>query len=422
MLGWEYPPILNGGLGIACYGLTQELKESVHLTLIVPQADPTFGIHKMNLIGLNTHPIISELTKIRNEHRNNENTFRVEQQLYPYENTATSLTKKTSFGENVFLKEKAKITSSFDLNLGSLYDGVYDKVMDFATCSSIIASDHSFDIIHAHDWMTFPAAVQLKERYNKPLVLHVHSLETDRSGEHSRGGTYTIEQKAMEIADVVVPVSHYTGEMIHKHYAIPNHKIFPIHNGVERIKPFKTTKKIKEKVVLFLGRVTFQKGPEYYLEVAKKVIKTFPDVRFVMAGTGDKLQGLIESGAYEGIGSKFHFTGFLTRQQVYSMLSMSDVYFMPSVSEPFGLSALEAAQFGVPCVISKQSGVAEVLKSSLKADFWDIHKMANHIISLLKYDTLKEEVVKNAHKDLAAANWRNAAQKTLNIYNLLLNN
>ena len=274
-----------------------------------------------------------------------------------------------------------------------------------------------FDIIHCHDWMTFPAAMLVKQQSKKPLVVHVHSLEYDRSGPESKNWVFDIEKEAMSKADIVVPVSNYTGSIAQEHYGIAAAKIFPVHNGADTVEVFKVKNEFPEKLVLFLGRVTGQKGPQYFLDIASKVLQHAPNVRFVMAGTGDQLRDLIENGAYKNIGTKFHFTGFLTKEKVHKLLSMTDVYCMPSVSEPFGLSALEAAQFGIPCVISKQSGVSEVLFGALKADFWDIEKMASHIITLLQNNSLKDALVKDAFNDLKNCTWDKAAEKILPLYN-----
>jgi glycosyltransferase involved in cell wall biosynthesis len=220
----------------------------------------------------------------------------------------------------------------------------------------------------------------------------------------------------MHYADAVLPVSHYTGSIAESHYGVTKHKITAVHNGADPVKVYHDTKDFPEKLILFLGRITGQKGPQYFLDIAAKVIEHVPNVRFVMAGTGDRLRSLIETGAYRQIGNKFHFTGFLNKEKVQKLLSIADVYCMPSVSEPFGLSALEAAQFGIPCVISKQSGVAEVLYGALKADFWDVDKMAGHIISLLQNEALRESVIRNAFNDLENLTWEKAAEKVVGVY------
>ncbi len=283
-----------------------------------------------------------------------------------------------------------------------------------------MASRINFDIIHAHDWMTFLAGIHLKDKLNKPLVLHVHSLNYDRIGPIYDGWIYQLEREALQKADLIIPVSNYTGRIIREHYGISTGRIVPIHNGIDPVKPFKTEKKFPEKLVLFLGRITLQKGPEYFLETAYRVIKKYPDVRFAIAGTGDKLRRLIEEGAYKEISHKLHFTGFIDRDKVYTLLSMSDVFCMPSLSEPFGLTALEAIQFGVPVVITQRSGAAEVLKSALLADFWDTELMANHIVELLKNKKLHAEKVREGKNEIKNLTWESAASKILDEYNKII--
>ncbi len=225
----------------------------------------------------------------------------------------------------------------------------------------------------------------------------------------------------MEQADAVIPVSKYTGTIVSGHYGIDPDKIYPVHNGADPVEPYRGKKKFPEKLVLFLGRLTAQKGPEFFLQIAAKVLEQTDNVRFVMAGTGEKLRQLIETGAFKGVGDKFHFTGFLNKERVNALLSITDVYCMPSVSEPFGLSALEAAQFNIPAVISKQSGVAEVMKGALTAVFWDVNKMAEHIVNLITDEKLYKEVVEQGKKDIEASTWDATADKVINVYNTLLN-
>lgn len=229
---------------------------------------------------------------------------------------------------------------------------VFEKVNYYSEIVKRIAANLSFDIIHVHDWMTCPAGIMLKEVSGKPLVLHIHSLTYDRLGPEKIDWIYKIE-KALRKANMIIPVSQYTGNIIHEFYKISPRKIFPVHNGIENVKPFKSEKNFPEKLILFLGRVTMQKGPEFFLEAATRIIENNEKVRFVVAGKGDKLQEIIESGAYSELSHKIHFTGFLKRSEVQYILSITDIFCMPSVSEPFGLTALEAVQFGIPVILSK---------------------------------------------------------------------
>ncbi|MFN3404003.1 MAG: glycosyltransferase [Cytophagaceae bacterium] len=417
MLGWEFPPIINGGLGVACLGLCKAMSKYVDLTMIIPKSDPNFIVSNVELIGLNNVEI-EGLKKVKSSRMYKEfaKVHTVDANIFPYESSDSdfdvikgkSIDFQIDSGVNIF-------------QLGDLYgDDVIGKVIEYAKYAARLAADKEFDIIHCHDWMTFLAGIEIKNLSGKPLVLHVHSLDYDRGGPDSRGWIYDIEKWAMQYADIVIPVSRYTGSIAQHHYEIDPGKILPVHNGADPVHVFHDTKDFPEKLILFLGRVTGQKGPQYFLDIATKVIEHVPNVRFVMAGTGDKLRNLIESGAYKQIGNKLHFTGFLNKEKVHKLLSIADVYVMPSVSEPFGLSALEAAQFGIPCVISKQSGVSEVLFGALKADFWDVDKMSGHIISLLQNESLRESVIKDAFRDLESLTWEKAAEKVADIYKRLL--
>lgn len=437
MLGWEFPPIINGGLGVACLGIAKSLSAYVDLTVILPRTDPEFVVDDVKLIGLNN---IDLKTLFENEKTEKDtsvatsayDTFSdveyVNVNFDPYFHTSSSETsshQEKTHKESTVVKEEERIAKEeliieeflTAFNKGDIYGkDVIQKVILFAKYILRIVADKEFDIIYAHDWMTFLAGIELKFRTGKPLALHVHALDYDRGGPDSRGWIFDLEKYAMEHADVIIPVSQYTGDIIAGHYHINRDKIFPVHNGVDFVEAFRHEKAFPEKLVVFLGRVTGQKGPEFFLEVASKVFEQYKKVRFVVAGTGDRLKRLIETGAYRQIGHKFHFTGFLSKEKVHQILAMADVYCMPSVSEPFGLSALEAAQFGVPMVISKQSGAAEVLNGALKADYWDVDLMAEHITSLLKSKRLANKVVKQGHIDLETLSWDHSAIEILKAF------
>ena len=415
MLGWEFPPIINGGLGVACLGLSKALSKYADLTMILPKSDPNFIVDNVELIGLNNIDL-EKLTKINTSAKYKEfasEIHTIEADISPYDTSDPSF-------DILMQRETTKYTSSNPSNIftiGDLYgNDVNTKVSEYAKFAARLAANIEFDIIHCHDWMTFLAGIEIKTQSKKPLVLHVHSLEFDRGGPESFGWVYQLEKWAMNYADLIIPVSQYTGSIAESHYGVDSKKIFAVHNGADPVHVYHDKKDFPEKLILFLGRVTGQKGPQFFLDIAAKVIAHVPNVRFVMAGTGDQLKGLIENGAYKNIGTKFHFTGFLNKEKVHKLFSIADVYCMPSVSEPFGLSALEAAQFGVPCVISNQSGVSEVLFGALKADFWDVDKMASHIISLLQNDSLREVVIKDAYHDLKVCTWEKAAEKVSEIY------
>ena len=424
-LGWEFPPLINGGLGVACLGLSKALAKHVDLTVVVPKSSPDANFDGFDLRGLN-EITVDDLKTVEHKYRYESfaqvrnvpvflNPYETGENPYETGETFLDIIDKTPGGEIRFSETTRKQLESF--KIGELYGpDLGNKVVEFSKIAAKLAMLEEFDVIHAHDWMTFLAGVEVKKATGKPLVVHLHASQYDRAGADARGWIYDIEKYGMEEADRVIPVSRYTGDVVVGHYGIDRAKVRPVHNGADPVDVFVTKKKFPEKLVLFLGRLTAQKGPEFFLEIATKVLEQNRDVRFVVAGTGEKLRPLIETGAFRGLGGHFHFTGFLNKEKVNDLLSMTDVYCMPSVSEPFGLSALEAAQFGIPAVISKQSGVAEVLKGALVADFWDVDLMAKHINDLLTDEDLRGKVVEQAKKDIAASTWDAAAAKVMDIY------
>lgn len=414
MLGWEFPPIINGGLGVACHDLCVAMSQFAEVSIIIPKSDPGYRLNNVNLIGLNN--VDSKDIKDEFSYKYNYDNFtavhEVQAGLNPYYSEADELRRIAQMQGN-----PATGNSFEGFSINNLYGhDVIEKVYRFSKMAAQLASNMDFDIIHAHDWMTMVAGMEIKAQTGKPLVVHVHSLEVDRSGEDSRGWVYETEKRGMEMADLLIPVSDYTSDIIQKYYGIDKSKIYTVHNGIRKEVPFKSKPVFDEKVVLFIGRLTRQKGPEMFLEIAEKVLEKNPDVRFVMAGTGDYFQKLLEQSSNKNIGNRFHLTGFLNSEKLKHLLSYANVYCMPSVSEPFGLSAVEAVQFGVPCVISKQSGVAEVLSGSLKFDFWDTHRAADYIINLLSDPVLADKVVNDAYENLKHISWDLSAEKVINAY------
>ncbi|MCC5929494.1 MAG: glycosyltransferase [Cyclobacteriaceae bacterium] len=429
MLGWEFPPVISGGLGVACQGICMHVAQHHNVLIILPKKGKGKSPANTQILGLNQidldnlidpgylEVLIPELSIKRVEKVIEINPYHYEtillneeQAQYLVERIKRKKIEKNDKEPNLFEKQ-------------DLYgEGLVQRVILYSKYVQEIAETLDFDLIHAHDWMTFLAGVDLKKRYGKPLVLHVHSLDYDRAGAESRGWVFELERHAMQQADLIIPVSHYTGSIIQSHYKLNPAMIFPVHNGVEPVKVYKKAKKFPEKLVLFLGRITGQKGPEYFLNVAEKVYKEYQNVRFVIAGNGDQLIQMIQEGAYRQLGHRLHFTGFVDRKKVHDLLAMADVYCMPSVSEPFGITALEAAQFGVPVVLSERSGATEVLDSALKADFWDINKMASQIVSLLRNETLHAQKVKEANDELRELTWDKAALKIVSAYEKVLTN
>lgn len=422
MLGWEFPPIINGGLGVACHDLSSAMSELANITMIIPKSSPDFKMKNMNLIGINNIDLNSFEKSFLDQQKLPFTLHSVISDLDPYYNeycSSYNVCDTTSKNQFISVTNKAKEKlEAFDID--NLYgNDVIKKVFQFADITAVLASTMEFDIIHAHDWMTMLAGIKIKQQSGKPLAMHIHSLEVDRAGENSKGWVYELEKKGMEYADLLLPVSNFTAGNIEQYYGIKKNKMTVIHNGSTIVNPFKSERKFKEKTVLFVGRLTRQKGPEKFLDIASKVLESNPDVRFVMAGVGDYFKSLLEQSSYKNIGNRFHMTGFLNQEKLRYLFSVSDVYCMPSLSEPFGLSAVEAAQFGIPCVISKQSGVSEVLSGSLKFDFWDVNKAAGCILNLLNDSTLRKKIVTDASGNLNNISWKISAQKVINAYSTI---
>jgi len=304
----------------------------------------------------------------------------------------------------------------------SQYSGdMYMEVHRYAAAAVRLSFQEEFDVVHAHDWMTYPAGIAVSAVSGKPLIVHVHSTEFDRSGENVNQMIYDLERRGMHAASRIITVSHLTRNIIISRYGVVGEKVEVIYNGVDRngdesIPYNKLGIRSDEKIVLFLGRITMQKGPEYFLMAARKVLEEMENVKFVMAGTGDMMGRIIEMAANMGIGNKVLFTGFLRGEDVRKVYEMADLYVMPSVSEPFGIAPLEALNYDVPVLISKQSGVAEVLTHVLKVDFWDIGEMANKIIAVLKYPPLQLTLREHGNFEVRKLRWSDAARKCLKVY------
>ncbi|CDN32271.1 Poly(glycerol-phosphate) alpha-glucosyltransferase [Mucinivorans hirudinis] len=314
-------------------------------------------------------------------------------------------------------KQRYSFSGKYGANL-------YEEVARYAVVAAEVAKEleGQFDIIHAHDWLTYFAGIAAKRVSGKPLVVHMHATEFDRTGENVNTIVYNIERTGMHGADKVCAVSNMTRQTVIDKYGVPADKVVTVHNGVL----FKTEsnaeveRNIDDKIVTFLGRITYQKGPDYFVEAAAKVLKKLPNVRFVMAGSGDMLNHVIRRVAKLGIADRFHFTGFLRGNDVQKMFALSDIYIMPSVSEPFGISPLEAMRANVPVIISKQSGVAEILETAVKVDYWDVDAMADAIYSLIKYPVLSDIYKDKGMDEVNTLTWDPAAKKLVEIYSELL--
>ncbi len=386
MFGWEFPPNSTGGLGTACYGLTKALsKLGVEITLVLPTTE-NIEVSFIKIKGANV--------KVRG----------IKSSLTPY----------ISAGQ--YSREYRK---------NSLYgQTLFEEVKRYAEAAEEIAREEEFDLIHCHDWLTYEAGIRAKKISNKPLVAHIHATEFDRTGGlGANREVWAAEKKGMEAADCIMAVSAYTKNKVIEHYDINPSKIKVIHNAVERSEDWVNEDfgiKKNSKVVLFLGRITLQKGPDYFVNAAKKVVEHEPNVTFVMAGSGDMDRFVIEKSAEMGLAEKFVFTGFLKGDDLKRIYKMADVYVMPSVSEPFGITALEAIDNKTPIIISKNSGVSEIIGNCLRVDFWDVDQLTNKIVGVLRYNELADEMSQNAYQELSKISWQNTANKCIDAYEELM--
>jgi glycogen(starch) synthase len=467
MFGWEFPPHISGGLGTACYGLTQSLlKHQTKILFVVPRVYGDENEKNILLINASavrlaekngtalsqqpngrSHTAAAASTQIHTHSfvttRYGMTYIEVPAGISPYESptskkldTYTSHVTSWNYAMTSFMKGGAKQQDDVFLG-GGFYDdkldddyymfsGTYgcnllEEVQRYAAVGGIIARKYSFDVIHAHDWMTFPAGINAKRIKKKPLVVHVHSTEFDRAGENINESVFEIEQLGFAAADQIVAVSNWTKEIVVRRYNIPEAKIKVIHNGIIPKEPAAefAFPAFGSHFVTFLGRVTHQKGPRFFVEAAHKVLKEFPDAHFIVAGAGDLLPQMIERVAQLNMSSRFHFTGFLTGDQVDRIWSLTDVYVMPSVSEPFGIAPLEAIQGGVPVILSNQSGVSEVMPHAIKVDFWDVKALAAAICSVLRYESLSQVLKQNSKRHIERLTWDKAASNVNTLYHEL---
>jgi glycosyltransferase involved in cell wall biosynthesis len=423
MLGWEFPPFISGGLGTACYGLTRAMDQlGVRVTFVLPKmVDSSYVTH----VKLLTPGSCSEQSARRlSEYELKNVTFKTI--ASPLQAYATPETYDERMEERRRLQREIAGPGSAGEGMDQAADyggDMYREIRRYATMAMELARSEEFDVVHAHDWMTYPAGVAVAAMSGKPLVVHIHSTEFDRSGEHVNQVVYDIEREGMERADKVIAVSHFTRGIVISRYGISPEKVEVVYNGVERNGQWtvgEASIRRDEKLVLFLGRITMQKGPEYFLHAARKVLEVMDNVKFVMAGSGDLMYRSIELAAQLGIGQKVLFTGFLRGDDVRKIYQMADLYVMPSVSEPFGIAPLEALDNDVPVIISKQSGVSEVLKHALKVDFWDVNEMANKIVAVLRYPPLQMTLRNHGNFEVRKLRWKDAARRCVDVYEELL--
>ena len=443
MLGWEFPPFISGGLGTACYGLTKAMSSiGTDIMFVLPRPVSTpFSTHVRLVSPRAGSPLASPTAEFRLDEFDHVTFRTVNAALSPYNTPADY---QEAGREKAASKSKADAAAAASAEpspesmqavshkpsvvgnapaAGSPYGGdLFAEIHRYALLSTEIARNESFEVVHAHDWMTFPAGLAVAAMKNVPLIVHVHSTEFDRSGANIDQRIYDIERRGMHGAMKIIAVSFLTKNQVTHQYGVDPSKVEVVYNAIEQngngngYEQEKYSIHKDEKIVLFLGRITHQKGPEYFLAAAKKVLEVMDNVKFVMAGSGDMIRRTIEMAAAMGIGHKVLFTGFLRGGDVEKVFRMADLYVMPSVSEPFGIAPLEAMSHDVPVIISKQSGVSEVLTHALKVDFWDVNEMANKIVAVLKHPPLASMLREHGSFEVRRLQWVDAARQCVQIY------
>lgn len=400
MFGWEFPPYNSGGLGTACFGLAKAL-----------------SIHDVEIIFILPKPVDVKSDKFKIRFAQDKN-FKIN-------------LKSVDFLLKPYISSKGYKKKRLALKKGIYGQSLFDEVSRYGINAREVAKKYDFNIIHAHDWMSFKAGIEAKKNSGKPLAVHIHSTEIDRTGGNNvNQEIFEIEKEGMEKADVVIAVSKLTKDILTSSYGIAPEKIHVVHNGIDiyEYPPIDADEtkvhKLKEagnKIVLFVGRITLQKGPDYFLKAAKKVLEFYPNVYFVIAGSGDMEHQIINEAARLGISDRVLFAGFLRGEELNRIYRDADLFVMSSVSEPFGITALESVVNGTPVLVSKQSGVKETLAHVLTADFWDTDEMANKILAVLNYDSLQMTLKKNSYDQVKNINWAAAARKCIDIYHSVLN-
>ncbi len=443
MLGWEFPPFISGGLGTACFGLTRALDRlGTEVLFVLPRAvssDAPSHVQILSPANVTTRgPDLGQLAGAGGLFAHTQ--FRaIPADLTPYARPTAASSDDDAIGPPIpggrlapgaATRRRAATTLITQAVVtppgpGDPYGGdLFAEVRRYADIGGALAGSEQFDLIHAHDWMTYLAGIAAQQQSGRPLVVHVHSTEFDRSGLNVNQPIYEVERAGMHAATRIIAVSHLTRNIILQHYGVDAAKVEVVYNAIDDnggagLPPIPPITR-DEKIVLFLGRITLQKGPEYFLAAAKRVLEVMDNVRFVMAGSGDMTRRMIELAAEMGIGHKVLFTGFLRGDDVRRVFRMADLYVMPSVSEPFGLTPLEALSNDVPVLISKQSGVAEVLTHALKVDFWDVDEMANKIVAVLRHPPLHATLRDHGSIEVRRFSWADAAANCLKVYQAAL--
>ena len=413
MFGWEFPPHILGGLGTASYGLTKGMYDNgdMDITFVIPKPWGDEERSFARIVGANSVPV----------------AWRDVSWDYVQSRIGNVMDPQLYFDLRDHIYADFNYMGTNDLGCiefsGRYPDNLLEEINNYSIMAGVIARTVPCDVIHSHDWLTYPAGIHAKQVTGKPLVIHVHATDFARSRGNVNPTVFAIEKDGMNNADHIITVSNLTRQTVIEKYGINPEKVTTVHNAVEplseEIRNIKM-KKGKDKVVTFLGRITMQKGPEYFVEAASRVLQKTHNVRFVMAGSGDMMEKMIRLAADRDIADRFHFTGFLKGRQVYEMLAASDVYIMPSVSEPFGISPLEAMQMGVPSIISKQSGCAEILENVIKIDYWDINAMADSIYAIIKYPALYNHLRDRGLAEIDTIQWKKAGAKVIDIYHKVI--
>ena len=400
MFGWEFPPFNSGGLGVACEGLSKALASSgVDLTFVLP-----FKI-----------PVSAPWCKF--VFANESTDVLIESQIKGL---------FSGYNSHSINVQNCKIQ---DNGLPEAISGdLIERVRAYALKAGAIAKKNKHSVIHAHDWLTYPAGIEAKKATGKPLVVHIHATEFDRSGDNVNKDIFNIELRGFNEADAIVAVSEHTKRKVVSKYGIAPEKVKVVHNGIEFKNNFSLVernlnnlKKYGNAIVLFVGRITMQKGPDYFVAMAEKVLAHAPKTFFVVSGSGDMEGEMIRMVANRGLSSKFIFCGFLRGEELNQVYKAADIFVMPSVSEPFGLVPLEAMISEVPVLVSKESGVSEVISAALKSHFWDTDDMADKVISVLRHKKLGKHLVANGREEVKTIHWKKAADSLISVYNSLDN-
>lgn len=422
MFGWEFPPHISGGLGTACFGLAKSLAAlNVEVIFVVPKRWGDEDQANIKLLGASDIPVVLKQIEFEDVAAKID-YYELQSGLIPYLGTSEFYELSSKLASRN--KSLVELTEEGKILFGGEYgEKLFQEISYYALVAEKLAAELDFDLIHVHDWMTFPAGIAAKKISGKPLVAHVHSTEFDRSGYHVNPAIYEVERLGLEAADQVIAVSNYTRDMIVRNYYIEQEKVLTVYNAVEQtheISKRSVAKKGNQGTVLFAGRITGQKGPEYFVEAARLVLREMPDVRFVMAGKGDQLNQMVSKTIAFGIHENFDFPGFLSPEALIGQFCRAEVLVMPSVSEPFGMVAIEAARAGLPAIVSRQAGVGEVLKNLLIVDYWNAHAIADFILGLLRDDAFREKIAVAAHREAIKMTWNKKAAAIKQVYKKLI--